>query len=148
MRQPHPTGPHEGEVVGVYHAEGSLLGELRYAYGRLRGTAHCALCDITHATVRRKPEWDALVARLRRPVRLVHLDEMDDEVASAVAGSGSPVVLVRRGGVLVPVLDASALEAAGGSVAAFEAALLRALDEPVRSPEASTEAPGTGTLDT
>jgi hypothetical protein len=73
---------------------------------------------------------------------------MDDEVASAVAGSGSPVVLVRRGGVLVPVLGASALEAAAGSVAAFETALLRALDEPVRSTETSTEAADTGTLDT
>ena len=32
-------------------------------------------------------------------------------------------------------------------LAAFEAALLRALDEPVHRPETSTDAPGTGTLD-
>lgn len=127
MPQTDPPSATEGEVVGVYHAEGSLLGELRYAYGRLRGTAHCALCDITHATVRRKPEWDALVARLDRPVRLVHLDEMDDEVTAAVAASGSPVVLVRRGGTLVPALDPVALDAVGGSVTAFEAALRQAL---------------------
>lgn len=127
MRQTHPTGPADGELVGVYRAEGSLLGELRYAYGRLRGTAHCALCDITHATVRRKPEWDALVGRLERPVRLVHLDEMDEEVTAAVAASGSPVVLVRRGGALVPALGPSALDEVAGSVAAFEAALRQAL---------------------
>ena len=35
-------------LVAVYHADGGVRGELSYVLGRLLGTAHCALCDITH----------------------------------------------------------------------------------------------------
>ena len=52
------------ELVGVYDANGGLLGEAAYVWGRLRGTTHCGLCDITHATVRRKAEWDRMAAGL------------------------------------------------------------------------------------
>lgn len=119
------------EVVGVYHADGGVLGELRYAVGRLRGTTHCGLCDITHRGVRRRPSWDALVARLGLPVRLLHLNEVGSDVADAVRRHGSPVVLARNyDDSLVPLLDASALDAAKGSVEAFEAELRRALEHP------------------
>lgn len=42
------------ELVGVYDADGGLLGEAAYVVGRLCGTRHCALCDITHSAVRRR----------------------------------------------------------------------------------------------
>ncbi|MDO8143851.1 MULTISPECIES: hypothetical protein [unclassified Isoptericola] len=121
------------EIVGIYHAEGSLLGEVRYALGRMRGTAHCALCDITHGALRRKRSWDAYVAGLGVPVRLLHLDEMPDDVASSVARTGSPVVLGRTpDDDLVTLLDADALEVLQGDVDAFAGALARALEAVAR----------------
>src|SRR6478609_4856955 len=51
-------------LVGVYDADGGLLGEAAYAWGKARGTRHCALCDITHSPWRRKPAWDAMAAEL------------------------------------------------------------------------------------
>ena len=74
-------------LVGVYHARGGVRGEFAYAVGRLLGTSHCALCDITHATVGRKPAWDAMTARLGVPFELAHLDEVPGDVAAAI-GSG------------------------------------------------------------
>ena len=55
------------ELVGVYHADGSLLGELRYIWGKLRGTAHCTLCDITHGRLSEKcgASVDLFETRLR-----------------------------------------------------------------------------------
>ena len=41
-------------IWGVYHADGGIVGELRYVFGKIRGTAHCALCDITHSYVSEK----------------------------------------------------------------------------------------------
>ena len=64
----------------MYDADGGLLGEAAYVWGKLRGTKHCGLCDITHSTVRRKGEWDRMVASLPVPVRLLHLNELDDEL--------------------------------------------------------------------
>ena len=46
-------------LTGVYQANGSLSGELRYVVGKLLGSAHCALCDITHGAVREKPGFVA-----------------------------------------------------------------------------------------
>ena len=48
--------PSVNRLVGVYDADGGLLGEAAYVWGKVRGTRHCALCDITHRRVRRRPE--------------------------------------------------------------------------------------------
>lgn len=111
------------ELIGVYHADGGVVGEAKYVIGKLLGTAHCALCDITHSPVRRKPAWDAMVARLGVPFRLVHLNEMSAQVAAAVGSSGSPVVLQRGPDGLSVLLGPQILDALGGSVDAFEQAV-------------------------
>jgi len=116
------------ELIGVYHADGGLAGEARYVIGKLLDTAHCALCDITHSPVRRKPAWDAMVARVGVPFRLLHLNELTDELAGAVAGSGSPVVLQRTADRLSVLLGPDELETLGGSVDAFEQAVRTALN--------------------
>ena len=115
------------ELIGVYHADGGPLGEAKYVVGKLLGTAHCALCDVTHSPVRRKPAWDAMVARLPMPVTLLHLNEMPADVAEAVAASGSPVLLGRGAGGLIEILSPEELDRLDGSVDAFEAALTAAL---------------------
>jgi hypothetical protein len=122
-----PTSALTG-LVGVYHADGGPIGEARYVIGRLLGTAHCALCDVTHSPLRRKPEWDRMVATLGVPFELLHLNEMPPEIAAATARHGSPVLLARlpRGRV-EPVLLPAELELLGGSVQAFSRALRAAL---------------------
>lgn len=117
------------ELVGVYDADGGLVGELRYVVGKLLGTAHCALCDITHSAVHRKREWDEMVARVGVPVTLVHLNELPDDVAVLLGSHPAPLVAARRADGSVDVLlGAAALEQAHGSVASFETALMRQLD--------------------
>jgi hypothetical protein len=116
------------EIVGVYDADGGLLGEAAYVWGKVRGTRHCGLCDITHATVRRKAEWDRMAATLPVQVRLLHLNELDDELAAAVAATRSPVVLARDGGAWRELVGAQELDDMDGSVSAFEVAVRRRLD--------------------
>lgn len=127
--RPAPDDARIVALVGVYHADGGPVGELRYVLGKLLGTAHCALCDVTHSAVRRKPEWDAMVEGLGVPVELRHLNELTDDVARAVAGSGSPVVLARTAsGGLRPLLGPGDLDGLGASVSRFRVALLAAVD--------------------
>ncbi len=109
--------------VGVYHADGGPIGELKYVVGHMLGTAHCALCDITH-TWRRKPEWDAMVARLGVPFELRHLNELDDDIRIALEPHGTPAVLMRTDRGLELALGPADLEPLGGEVAAFERALV------------------------
>ena len=116
------------ELVGVYDADGSVLGELAYVWGKVRGTRHCGLCDISHGHVRRKPAWDAMVARIPVPLRALHLDELDEDLRAAVALGGAPVLLARDDDRWRVLLDAAGLDALEGSVDAFEAAVRDRLD--------------------
>jgi hypothetical protein len=111
----------------VYHADGGVRGELAYAVGRIRGTSHCALCDITHRRIWPKRGWADLVANLGVPFDLVHLNERSDEVHTASAGH-TPCVLAHTDGGLVPLLNPDDLERLAGDLATFAAALRRAAD--------------------
>jgi hypothetical protein len=118
------------EVVGVYDADGGVRGELAYVVGHLLGRAECSLCDITHSLVRRKPQWDAMAARLPVPVRLAHRNETSPGQQVAWSEAGLPVVLgASQDGSHVVLLGREVLTSLGGSVDAFERALLLALDE-------------------
>jgi hypothetical protein len=114
------------EYIGVYHADGGLVGETKYVLGHLFGRTHCALCDITHSPVRRKKQWDAYVDSLGVPFCLYHLNEMPADVAAMVATTGSPVVLARTATDLVLMLGERQLDRLEGSVAAFAGELASA----------------------
>ena len=104
----------------VYNARGGIVGELAYALGRRRGTAHCALCDVTHGRIHEKPEWRAFRSGLAVPVVAYHLN---DRPAALSRLSGAPVVAAHVGAEVQVVLGPEQLEAIGGDVAAFSAAL-------------------------
>ncbi len=114
------------EYIGVYHADGGLVGEAKYVLGHLLGRTHCSLCDITHSPVRRKKQWDAFVDSLGVPFRRYHLNEMPADVAAMVSTTGSPVVLARTATDLVLMLGERQLDRLDGSVAAFAGELASA----------------------
>ena len=116
------------EVVGVYDADGGLVGELTYVVGHLLGRTECSLCDVSHGSLRRKPAWDAMVARLPVPVHMVHRNEASAEDRAAYHLSGLPAVIgVRADGSRTVLLGPTGLRAVHGSVDAFESALRAAL---------------------
>ena len=79
-------------LVGVYNGDGGIRGELAYAWGKLRGTAECALCDITHRGIRTNPQWKDVVCELSVPFEVVHRDEQAAEIARAI-GDNTPAVV-------------------------------------------------------
>ena len=54
------------------------MGELAYVWGKIRGTAHCALCDITHRGVSKKKQWKEYEDRIRVPIELLHINEQEE----------------------------------------------------------------------
>ena len=74
MRDSDGTDPPGGGTIiaytGIYNADGGVVGEVRYLFGHLFGSVECWLCDITHSPLRRKPEWDRMVARTGVPMAL------------------------------------------------------------------------------
>ena len=101
----------------VYDADAGLRGEIAYVVGKLRG-AHCALCDITHSTVRPKPAFVELSCSLPVPVEVVHRNEQAPELAAFTVGI-EPVVVAHTAEGLEVLMDADALDGCRGSVQAF-----------------------------
>jgi hypothetical protein len=111
----------------VYNADGGLVGEARYVLGHIFGRTECALCDITHSPLRRKPEWDRMIARLPVPLHVLHRNELAPELAALLGGTALPVVIAHRDdGSVSQMLAADELAGLGGSVEAFALALGKA----------------------
>ncbi len=108
-----PT-PQSTRLVGVYDADGTVVGEVTYVIGHLLGTRSCSLCDITHGRLRRRPLFDQLAADLDVAFELRHRNELDPQRAAAVAHSGLPVVLLEQSGIRSVLLDDAALRACNG----------------------------------
>jgi len=104
--------------TGIYQAEGSLMGEVRYVVGRMLGTAHCALCDITHGSVREKKGFVACREALPVPFKNVHLDERTEALTAFTEGK-TPCVVAHTDEGLRLVIDAAMLEGCAGSVTSF-----------------------------
>jgi len=79
-------------LVGVYDADGTLWGEVSYWIGARLGRAHCSLCDITHGSVRVRPEWVACTDALPVPFETFHRNDQPDAVRVA-AHDTAPVVV-------------------------------------------------------
>lgn len=79
-------------LVGVYDADGTVRGELAYWVGARLGRRHCALCEITHGSVRERTEWKTCQAGLPVAFDTFHRNDQPDAVRSA-AGGQAPVVV-------------------------------------------------------
>ena len=115
------------KAYGVYHADGGIIGELSYVWGKIRGTAHCALCDITHRGVSTKKEWREMTSGLDFEIELLHLNEQFPELAEITFGK-TPCIAVERDGAREIIVDAIQLEGCGKSVDSFRKTLEFALD--------------------
>lgn len=119
-------------LIGVYKADGGLIGELSYFFGHLIGVRQCSLCDITHSPFKKKGEFKRLESSLSREFdldfRLVHMNERTDKELSASAGREPCVLLAHEDGSISMFLDFQELKAADGSVKSFEKLIRNRLD--------------------
>jgi hypothetical protein len=121
------ASPEIVSLVGVYNANGTLAGELRYWFGARLGRTHCALCEITHGSFREKAEWKRESAELPVPFEAIHLDERSPELKAA-SGSATPCVIASTGDGFEILLDAGQLEACRAEPQALAVAILAAAE--------------------
>lgn len=110
-------------LIGVYNADGGLVGELKYFFGHLVGVAKCELCDITHSPIRRKAAFDRLALDLKAQYgldfALKHLNERSEEETKASLAKEPCVLAEYPDGSLGMFLDRQELRVVGGDVERF-----------------------------
>ena len=111
-------------LIGVYKADGGIVGEISYFLGDLIGVKECSLCDITHSPIMKKKAFKEFEARLRADrgidIRLVHMNERTEAELAASKGREPCVLLQYEDGSISMFLDYEELKAAGGRVNSFE----------------------------
>ncbi len=112
-------------LIGVYDADGTVIGEVTYWLGARIGRAHCALCEVTHGLFTERDSWRRWRRSLPVPFELFHRDDAPSEVLAMV--DALPTVVARTADGLVELMGRSALEECSGELATFVDSLDRAL---------------------
>ena len=119
-------------LIGIYKADGGVIGELSYFFGHLVGVRSCSLCDITHSPVKKKSAFKKLEQELLRDhgiaIKMIHLNERNDRELKASAGREPCVLLEYPDQSISMFLDAVDLKALSGSVASLRRLILSRLD--------------------
>jgi hypothetical protein len=112
-------------LVGVYNANGTVLGELRYFVGARFGRSHCPLCDITHGLVRPKPEWIERRERLPVAFDTYHRDDQPDALRRRY--DAPPIIAAETDAAYILLVGPEELTACHGSTEQLTAAIERAV---------------------
>jgi hypothetical protein len=110
------------QFVGIYNADGTILGEIAYVARKLVGRGSCALCDITHSWTGRRRDFDTTCTGAGIEWTLLHRNEASPEQLTA-AGPLPAVIRQNDAGSWEPVLGPSDLDECDGDPAALVARL-------------------------
>ncbi len=119
-------------LIGIYKADGGIIGELSYFFGHLVGARNCELCDITHSPIKKKASFKALEKELLKEhgiaIKLLHMNERSERELRASSGREPCVLLQYPDGSLSMFLDFVDLKALSGSVGSLRKLILSRLD--------------------
>ena len=105
-------------LTGVYHADGGVIGKLRYGYEAYLKGRSCSLCDITHAFAWEKRSMAAFRRSLGIPFELLHLNEQSAALAAVTRGH-TPCIAARTTDSYRIFVTDEELRRCGGDVAAL-----------------------------
>ena len=118
--------PKINRIIGVYHADGGVLGELKYMTGKLFGKTHCALCDMTHGRTGKKDAWKQCEENLGIPIKFVHLNERESKLKEYTQNI-TPCIVGKTNTGYVLLVDNEKLKKCKGNVKELESLLLDSL---------------------
>lgn len=121
-----------GTLIGIYKADGGIVGELTYFFGHLIGVRSCSLCSISHSPIKKKSSFKALEQHLLAEhgvaVRMIHLNERNEREIKASEGREPCMLLEYPDESISMFLDSTDLKALSGSVSSLKRLITSRLD--------------------
>ena len=115
-------------IVGVYNADGSILGEFNFAIGKVIGRRDCGLCDLTHGwNPFGKPSWRNACSVSSVEIELVHRNELTSD-QNEVAGD-LPAVITLLDGTWRKLMSGDEISSFKGNGSGFLAEIERLVSE-------------------
>jgi hypothetical protein len=105
------------KFIGVYDADGTIVGEVKYMVGKLFGTTSCPLCDLTHGTkLKGRDDYKACAASLPVPIELFHRNDQPETIRTLTNGKLPCIVAVHQDESLTMAVEREALESCNKDV--------------------------------
>jgi hypothetical protein len=121
-----------GTLIGIYKADGGIVGELSYFFGHLVGVRSCSLCDITHSPIMKKSSFKALERHLLAEhgvaVRMLHMNERNEREKKASEGREPCILLEYPDESISMFIDSADLATLSGSVSSLKKLIKSRLD--------------------
>jgi hypothetical protein len=121
-----------GTLIGIYKADGGIVGELSYFFGHLIGVRSCNLCDITHSPIMKKSSFKALERHLLAEhgvaVRMLHMNERNEREQKASEGREPCILLEYPDESISMFIDSADLATLSGSVSSLKKLIKSRLD--------------------
>jgi len=121
-----------GTLIGIYKADGGIVGELSYFFGHLVGVRSCSLCDITHSPIMKKASFKALERHLLAEhsvaVRMLHMNERNEREQKASEGREPCILLEYPDESISMFIDSADLSTLSGSVSSLKKLIKSRLD--------------------
>ncbi len=121
-----------GTLIGIYKADGGIVGELSYFFGHLVGVRSCSLCDITHSPIMKKSSFKALERHLLADhgvaVRMLHMNERNEREQKASEGREPCILLEYPDESISMFIDSADLATLSGSVSSLKRLIKSRLD--------------------
>ena len=114
------------EVVGVYNADSTFVGEVSYWVGARFGVAHCSLCDVTHGLFTERADWKSCRDQAPFSISMFHRNDQPDAVRAA-ANDVTPVVVALVNDEYQVLLGPQQIDACEGSPERLVDAIAKAL---------------------
>jgi hypothetical protein len=119
-------------LIGVYNADGGIVGEITYILGHLFGVLSCSLCDISHSPVKMRSSFKALERELADAhgiaFKMIHRNERNEREQQASDGHEPCVLVEYPDGSISMFLDSVELKAVAGKVSSFRKLVFSRLD--------------------
>jgi hypothetical protein len=121
-----------GTLIGIYKADGGIVGELSYFFGHLIGVRSCTLCDITHSPIMKKSSFKALERHLLAEhgvaVRMLHMNERNEREQKASEGREPCILLEYPDESISMFIDSADLATLSSSVSSLKKLIKSRLD--------------------
>lgn len=119
------------EILAIYDADFTVLGEIAYAIGKVTGTKSCSLCDISHGlNPLGKKNWRSY-CETRPEIEWIHRNDLDEDIRAALTCNLPCVVAKDSLGCCHTLINDEELQACAGDITQFDAKLSIAMAQRV-----------------
>ena len=115
------------EIICIYNANSTWMGELNYFYKKVFEKQSCSLCDLSHSLIGIKKEWKEMELESDHQYSLLHINQVPLDVPRKLIKE-LPCVLKQDGECFELLIESEELDKCNGNIKNFKLILEKKIE--------------------